>query len=1231
MRRAHFYKLFVLLGFFWAACPAPDVTPVYFPSQTTSANTNTTLPPPPVNASCKLALTEATLCVVIKGDKFDAGGAKGDPLCVPVAPIPFQIDGETFSLKGDSFPDITVEGHGLPVPITINGKGDTDGTGNVGEGTWSPAGDIQIDHFTFYVNALGTVGEIPAVTLTTGATDETPPLGILTGQPADSNGVVKLVGATVLGHLFDATDKILKGAALSVAFSGTLSPALADCANASGAKETEVIKLRTDPSGAVTEEPLPNNNRLEISQGTYIAQGPQDVGSAFEATAQFKITATGSKTAKINIPAQIGPFFLDAQGKTQFDLPAKGSFLLQATFRPTHDNVKPGEVIHSLRLGADLYQLVGVALAPQGKTTLDILNEAGNALEQDAQGVHFQDAAVPANTIKHYFRCQTITCDAAPAATACEPCNPPDTGNCTLHPIDSNNHPIDAVNKACQAMIPNAVPQMTIDLSGAQSTTLKPSKQVLSIRNRGTTPLVIKNISIEEMIGSKSTGEFQLPPQGIYLATHFQGIAEQNVSFPVTLPPYHEGVEETSLYLVITYLPNDLTGVEGDQAVSGKPVWDRATLKIVTGDNTQEIHLAAKTSVLDIPELQTYFATATGLKAKSNNQVFSFREVTSQTTDTAVPVFLKLADNAQTGLRINKISVEGANASFFEWLDTADKINGRQPASGAGKRCSIPILDPSNNRMVDEKFDLKPVSLAGNGFDLKPGSFTLESLLESPFGCINFHRDIKQTVHQRIFSAALVVSGIHLDAAGKLERNTDGSFKETTLHIPLLAAIDPLHGKYVLRVSQTIASFLNPEFPGLTAMGAKKELEQTDPSGTLTKKESAVLMGALILDPFDEETISDEQGNVVSKPNDGVTLVFRPVDTHPVSTAYEQESLFDYASLMFDNTLIQGKQGIYFDYPNVPPNTKTASWRIFTGSLSYPGPLKKGNPTNLNGCDVIDPCSPEGLGKFTDSGAVGGRGACAFFYASAGDFSSPSFQNRADLCKQGDKPQDLTAPMIGQFNVDGSLFAENMGLRFWGPTYFHNPSGPLGNRPPLDDVLHITFTTEMLKPQTDPQQLNVLPDTRINFNKLEHKINLTEKMGPEEALPPICTNNIKNRVIGGNTYSTWKYFKPLLFKDDEGKIPAGCKEPDNDFTEGTAFLRGRRIDPDTRTFTIVTAAKFDDREELTLALKNVMIFVAINGWLCDPNGSKENFEGATCYDQAFNDRDAKAQISIMDE
>ena len=52
---------------------------------------------------------------------------------------------------------------------------------------------------------------------------------------------------------------------------------------------------------------------------------------------------------------------------------------------------------------------------------------------------------------------------------------------------------------------------------------------------------------------------------------------------------------------------------------------------------------------------------------------------------------------------------------------------------------------------------------------------------------------------------------------------------------------------------------------------------------------------------------------------------------------------------------------------------------------------------------------------------------------------------------------------------------------------------------------------------------------------------------------------------------------------------------------------------------------------LSATSKDIMMFVALHGWVCNPQGSEDDFEGSRCYDVKFNDRDAASQVTIMDE
>jgi hypothetical protein len=196
----------------------------------------------------------------------------------------------------------------------------------------------------------------------------------------------------------------------------------------------------------------------------------------------------------------------------------------------------------------------------------------------------------------------------------------------------------------------------------------------------------------------------------------------------------------------------------------------------------------------------------------------------------------------------------------------------------------------------------------------------------------------------------------------------------------------------------------------------------------------------------------------------------------------------------------------------------------------------------------------------------------------------------------------------------------------WGPNYFNSLTGPLGKYPPLDAVFNLTFTTGVLKPGIGPEGYEVIPDKRVNTAKAEHKINLND---PSMDTPPLCETSVKNRYIRGEYYSTWKYLAPLLVKDEEGVAPAGCPEPGLPFTGGSAYLRGRPLDQETGIVTFVATAKFASDPNLTFAFKDVMFFIVLNGWFCDPNGSEAQFEGARCYDKTVNERDGLSTISIL--
>lgn len=1204
-KRTVIVALLALLG-----CAGEDYTPVYFPGM--QGESEGEKPPTGADlalsqAQCDLELT-AELCVQIKGPNLEVGTDPNDPLCAETPPIPLQIDGERILLRGRDFPDInvSVEVRGVPTPMTINGRGDGDGSTNMGEGSWTPEGDILIQGFSFFVNVLGMAGEIPNIDLTTDEAKEVPELPTLRGASVDATGLVTLVAAAVLGPLFPAADEFLLGASLQATFKGRLTPPLAECAQTETiSRSLAIVKLRPAGGDQWIEEPLPEGNILEVSKGVMIAQSPQDTGPAFEEKAEFKAANQSNQTVQLEFPYQIGPFYFLVEGQTQIPLDPNESLHFAIAFRPDTATVgAEGPVQERLQLGGSSFVLSGVALRRAGQLTANQTDGLGQTLMANIETVSFGTQEVSAAPVRNYFRCATVTCNQESAITDCRPCATGGEDQCRLWMVNAHDRPLEEMGGDCRPLHPHSVPQMNVRAP------LSPGQQILVLQNDGVETIAIQNIYIKAEEGSFSTGEF--------------GAA--GISLPLMLSPGQ------SADLIVTYHPKDLIGFDGRQAVAGQPAVDRAILTITTDTGAKKLSLLGRTQIEEVPELQAYFATPTGLKARAGMETFSFEEVTAQTQAIAFPVFFNVSETAAQGVRITDIKLEGDDVAFFEWLDSPAEVEDRQPPSGAGRRCSIPVFDPQTGRMIDERFDLDFVTFGSQGFDLKPGLFSEANL--PLFGCVNFHRDPGQNLTQRIFKADLTVSGFQLDPQGRLLRNPDNTFRQTTLKTPLVAAVDPVKGKMVLRVSQTIAAILNPQAPSLTAVAAKREVDLMRQTGIIEKPQ--VLLGALILDPFDEMEITDTDRQIVSRPNDGVTTVFRAIDTRPTPENYPEDFLFDYATLLHDAGLLE-TPGIFYDYDEgrpLPENLKVNGWRIFTGALSYPGPLSPRSPITQGECELIDPCAPEGLRQFAESGiGSDGKGACAFFYGSGGRYHSPAFEpvirgESYNLCDHRDQRQELLAMDTGYYSVDGHITFQDIGFRFWGPTYIHNPHGPLGFKPPLDEVFHIAFTTELLAPPQEAGALNLIPDEKVDLGRLEHKINLTDET---LTTPPICPKNTDNRFWGGRRLSSWRYFAPLLFKDEAGEIPAGCPEAGNNFTGGTAFLKGRRLDPTTKTFTLVSVAKFGNREDLSLAFKNIMLFVALNGWVCDPQGSETDFEGAACFDPGINERDAAAQISIVED
>lgn len=1201
----NYVKLMVLLLTVLYGCAGADYMPVYFESKKTSEDTAPDKEKPSENVatgSCTVNFT-SKLCVSIYGDSVQVGTDGKEALCADLDPIPIEVNGGTnLILRGSTFPDIPFEGHGLPAPITINGKGTSDGTQNIGKGKIDEAGNVSIEGFSLFINALGMVGELPGLTFTSGKPDPLEGLPEEEGAPLGSDGHLKLIISTVIGSLFPAADEKLMGASLHAVFDGTVNPPLSECkGESSKPQSTFVTKLVVEDGGEETEGLLPGETRLEVGKA-FIADSPQDIGPNFETFSKFKIVNATAKAISIDIPAIVGPFYIESLrgGALKQDLPPKTPLIIKIAFRPDKNNVKKeGEVSEMLSIGPDVYQLIGDAVNPSGSVSVGLVDDSGKGtVAQDT--IKLGDVTVSTTGRRDFFSCKQITCDGVEKPTQCIPCVDVLINVCQLLPVDKDGNPIGTVDSNCKPEFPGGKDSYAIGLAG---NAVIPKKQVVEIKNTGVKPLTIKTVEIQEVQGSKSTGQFKVSSQ---------------VVLPLTISPAN--ISNEFLRVTVIYEPNDLIGFDGSSASVGHPVKDRAILHVVTDNGSTSVELSGTTTVKETPALQVFFKSATGIKELSDGSEFAFRGLTMETVDLAVPVFVKLSDSAATPIRVTKFVVNNGNGTF-EWLDTKEKINAKPDNS----RCAIPVFDANGNQ-TSRITDLNPTSLLPNGFDLKPGSYTTDNM--PLFGCVNFHMGSEK---KRQYKATLNIATVELNRDGQPARNSDGSLKQTSLNINLLAVINPLKGKVVFRTTQTMAAIMNPQFPGVSASSSKKELDLQIADGLAKESDQVMILGAMTFDPFDEETIKDEEGNILTVPGDGVTAIYRKVDTHPVSQTYDDPLLPPYTSLISDST-----KGLFFDYPSVPEDYKVGGLRIFTGSLSYPGPLADPDKRseNISLCEEVNPCSEEGQRKMGEgTNMPGKRGVCAFFYTSAGEWSSPSMHysseteggERKNLCDAVDKPQKLK-DMKGYYNLNGEVTFGDVALKFWGPTYFNNPSGPLGPVPPLDAVFHITFTTGVLAPNSLVAPTDVIPDKRVNLSKLEYKINLTDT---KLETPRLCDTSVKNRYIHGEYYSTWKYLEPLLVKDEAGTAPAGCPESDNSFTGGSAYLRGRPLDQSTGITTVVAVGKFEDNDSLTFAFKDVMFFVVFNGWFCDPNGPEDQFEGSHCYDKTVNERDNLSTISIV--
>lgn len=1002
----------------------------------------------------------------------------------------------------------------------------------------------------------------------------------------------------------------------------------------------EIFKLVVGDDGRQKEVPIPSGRILEIGSGTFVAQDETDIGPKYNSSAKFKIENGSDEPIGISLPSQLGSFFISSNGSLEQTLSPKQSMIVTITFSPAANMVGDGgKVSEEFEIEGNAFELTGVALKPSGFTTANVVDNSGNVIMSNATHVIFDEIPLSTHPIRRFFRCEQISCNGDLRLASCVPCIDMLGGSCELLSINKDGKPVDEVNESCQPAHEDTLPVYEMNLSSTDIMTTKVQKKIIEIQNTGPEQLIINSLNIIDVDSSESKKQFSINKKAIFVADSFgeiknriltafdAGSSAPSVKFPIVLPPYDSPVMTTRLYMVVSYHPNDVVGADGREAAVGSSTKDEAILRIEHDDGSKDIYLTGATSVKEIPALQVYVKSSSGLRPITNGDTLPFKGITIDTTNLAIPLFMKLSDSAAKTLRISSVNMEGSN---FEWLDTKDKINSKPE----DVRCSIPVFDDSGSQ-IDIISDLNPVSLNPNGYALIPGTATIENM--PLFGCINFVRAADALETETTFEAQMTITAQELTSAGTPAVNPDGKIKETTFSFRLLGVIDPLKGQVVLRLTQTMAMILNPQFPAISAVASKDEMDIIIASGEATEQDRDLFITAMHLDPFDEENIYNVDGTLASTPGDGITAVFQSIDTRAVPVTYDDPTLSNYTSLIHDSTLPAGQQGIFEGYPNLPEIYRTPGMKIFTATLSYPGPLApvEERPNESSECEVIDPCTADGLRKLGEGTSNPSyKGVCAYFYNTAGSYDSPAFHypteeppgNRRDMCKDRDKKYDLK-PIVGKYFLDGRMEFENAGLLFQGPTYFHTPYGPLGSDAgPLDELFHVTFTTEPILPQSDTKIVDRIPDKRIDVAKGEYRINLND---PYSDLPQLCPNNTKNRYLQGEYYSTWKYLAPLLKKDKEGKISAGCPEEDNNFTGGIAYLSGKRLDQKTGHASWITAAKFSSAKNLTFAFKDVMFFMVLNGWFCDPLGPEEEMEGKHCFDKEFNYRDAQTQYSIV--
>lgn len=1211
----------LLAGLVLTACAGPDFMPRYFGGGAEDAEGAISAPPTPIKGgSCTIKFS-ATLCVVLKRGSWSVGADGQETVCASdLPPIPIRIQGGKALLHGDEFPDLVVSGHGLPVPITINGKGKTDGKDNIGEGSVDASGNMTLNNFSIFITALSASGKIPNVTLTTGTTEGSKDLAAIHGTPG-SGTTMTLVGSTVLGSVIPAADKYLLGSTLQIVFKGTIAPKLSECGGGSNSMPTsvQVTKITTDEQRRQKEQTLPNGTQMEVASTILIPESASDAGPAFEASSKFRIRNISKQAILLQIPPVLGAFHIKAiTGDLTATLPSQQAIVVLVTFRPP-EKTKPRTIQESLSLGSDFFTLIGVAQEQRGMPDVHLMDASGKVNAEGTDTVHFAEVAVAAFPRTAYFQCETLQCNSAATPTRCQPCVDVAGGQCQLLPMDGDQLPLGEVDATCNPLRPKAKDSQGINLQ--PGTKAGAISQTIVIENKGTKDLKITSFSIAEIAKSHSTGQFQVNPGSAYLGVDASVVgATPAVTLPVTLPPH----SDQKLFIVVTYAPTDLLGTDDHQG--GNTATDQALLLIGTQSGGKsdpiKIKLRGTTTVQESLPLEIYFRTVIGDKMRGDDSDFPLKGITATTQNLAVPVYAKVSDNASKSLRITNVEISGDDTANFAWLDTEEKI----AAIPEPDRCTV------NGAPVGT-----PVAVRPNGIDIAPQAYTKQTM---PFlGCINFHRDPGATDTKRKFETTLVVTTVPLDARKQPVKLQDGSLAESRVRIRVQAVIHPRTGHQVFRLTQTMSILTTSQSPTMASVSSADEVDTLIKMGRAVESDRFLFLGAIILDPFDEMTIKNEDGTVATTPDDGITAIFRTIDTRP-SLSEGNAGTSPFTSLIYDGLAPQGSRGAFFDPEyKAPEGFQSSGLRIYTASLSWPGPLESDPnkiPYQLSDCQQVDPCAHgELLGKGPTDPSK--RGVCAFFYVSAGSWKdSPSMHypkemsggTRDNLCKTRDQRQQL-GTIKGQSFIDGRLVFEDNALRFWGPTFVHNVANSLDRKPPaLDDVFHITFSTDVMLPKEESPKHNYVPEERIDHSKQEYKVNLTDA---SHGATVMCPNSTRNKTIGDKKYSSWKYFAPFMVQDKEGKIPAGCPEEGNTFTGGRAYLRGRPVDPITGAFSVAAVTKFGNDEDLTFVFKDVQLFIILNGWLCDPNGSEAEGEGAKCFDQKFSERDAISMISIMKE